>query len=151
MSKTSILVESETRKRLKQIARKDQTYDQIINDLIARRYVNGHKSLEGKGETLTIKDIQEQVGNQPIAQNNVNCKVNYKTCEAIGCDAEPTIEIPVKTGNLGTIRLQLCTNCANKFKESAVRQRGESYEEKLKSTSIDDTSDDGDTSLIARH
>ena len=34
MSKTTILVESETRERLRQIGRKNQTYDQLINELI---------------------------------------------------------------------------------------------------------------------
>jgi hypothetical protein len=32
MSKTTILVESTTRKRLRQIGRKNQTYDQLINE-----------------------------------------------------------------------------------------------------------------------
>lgn len=32
MSKTTILVESETRERLRQIGRKNQTYDQLINE-----------------------------------------------------------------------------------------------------------------------
>jgi hypothetical protein len=34
MSKTTILVESETRERLREIGRKNQTYDQLINELI---------------------------------------------------------------------------------------------------------------------
>jgi hypothetical protein len=34
MSKTTILVESETRERLRRIGRKNQTYDQLINELI---------------------------------------------------------------------------------------------------------------------
>ena len=37
MSKTTILVESTTRELLKHIARKDQTYDQLINALIKSR------------------------------------------------------------------------------------------------------------------
>lgn len=34
MSKTTILVETTTRERLRQIGRKNQTYDQLINELI---------------------------------------------------------------------------------------------------------------------
>jgi hypothetical protein len=34
MSKTTILVESTTRERLRQIGRKNQTYDELINELI---------------------------------------------------------------------------------------------------------------------
>ena len=37
MSKTTILVEITTRELLKHIARKDQTYDQLINALIKSR------------------------------------------------------------------------------------------------------------------
>lgn len=34
MPKTTILVEDSTRQKLRQIGRKEQTYDQIINELI---------------------------------------------------------------------------------------------------------------------
>jgi hypothetical protein len=34
MSKTTILVETTTREKLRQIGRKNQTYDQLINELI---------------------------------------------------------------------------------------------------------------------
>jgi hypothetical protein len=34
MSKTTILVEDTTRQKLRQIGRKEQTYDQVINELI---------------------------------------------------------------------------------------------------------------------
>ena len=34
MSKTTILVEDSTRQKLRQIGRKEQTYDQVINELI---------------------------------------------------------------------------------------------------------------------
>lgn len=34
MSKTTILVEDTTRQKLRQIGRKNQTYDQLINELI---------------------------------------------------------------------------------------------------------------------
>jgi hypothetical protein len=34
MSKTSILIETETRQLLRRIGRKEQTYDQLINELI---------------------------------------------------------------------------------------------------------------------
>ena len=34
MSKTTILIESDTRRKLKEIGRKNQTYDSLINELI---------------------------------------------------------------------------------------------------------------------
>jgi hypothetical protein len=35
MTKTTIIVEKSTRKNLRHIGRKDQTYDQLINELIS--------------------------------------------------------------------------------------------------------------------
>jgi hypothetical protein len=35
MSKSTILVESNTRERLKEVGRKGQTYDQLINQLLS--------------------------------------------------------------------------------------------------------------------
>ena len=34
MSRTTILIDKNTRGKLKHIARKDQTYDQLVNELI---------------------------------------------------------------------------------------------------------------------
>lgn len=41
MVKTTILVESTTRQRLQQIGRKNQTYDEIINELIEKQNIHG--------------------------------------------------------------------------------------------------------------
>ena len=40
MSKSTILVESNTRERLKEVGRKGQTYDQLINQLLNTRKMN---------------------------------------------------------------------------------------------------------------
>jgi hypothetical protein len=37
MSKTTILIESTTREKLREIGRKSQTYDKLINELIATK------------------------------------------------------------------------------------------------------------------
>ncbi len=37
MPKTTIIIETSTRDRLRQIGKKDQTYDAVINDLIETR------------------------------------------------------------------------------------------------------------------
>jgi hypothetical protein len=47
MSKSTILVEHTTRERLKKIARKDQTYDALLNQLIEMK---ARKSLDGSYE-----------------------------------------------------------------------------------------------------
>ena len=39
MSKTTILVESETRERLREIGKKNQTYDDLIKELIKLKEV----------------------------------------------------------------------------------------------------------------
>jgi hypothetical protein len=39
-----ILIETETRTKLKKIATKDQTYDQIINELISLKNPGGKKA-----------------------------------------------------------------------------------------------------------
>ena len=48
MSKTTILVESETRERLRQIGRKNQTYDQLINELIKAKRGAGQQDLSSE-------------------------------------------------------------------------------------------------------
>lgn len=52
MSKTTILVENTTRELLKQIGRKNQTYDQLLNELIKTRKDRKTDSLESRIETL---------------------------------------------------------------------------------------------------
>jgi hypothetical protein len=42
-------------------------------------------------------------------------QVNNSICEAVGCLARTTIKIKVKVGQLGTIPLDLCADCVNKF------------------------------------
>ncbi|MGB7638979.1 MAG: hypothetical protein WBL88_15565 [Nitrososphaeraceae archaeon] len=49
MSKSTILIESVTRERLKEIGRKGQSYDQLINQLLEKKRVN---SLDRRFETL---------------------------------------------------------------------------------------------------
>lgn len=48
MRKSTILIESITRERLKQIGRKGQSYDQLINQLIEKKKMN---SVNGRIES----------------------------------------------------------------------------------------------------
>jgi predicted CopG family antitoxin len=41
MSKTTIVIKTLTREKLKQIGRKNQTYDELINELIRKRNNRG--------------------------------------------------------------------------------------------------------------
>jgi hypothetical protein len=45
--------------------------------------------------------------------NNTIC-----ICEAVGCFERATTKTKVKVGNLGSISLDLCTNCVGKFEEN---------------------------------
>jgi len=50
MSKTTIIVESDTREKLKQIGSKGQTYDLIINSLLTKKYAAKEPS-KGSGSS----------------------------------------------------------------------------------------------------
>ena len=51
MSKTTILIKTTTREKLRHIGRKNQTYDQLINDLIKRKE-NSKDLLDGRVANL---------------------------------------------------------------------------------------------------
>jgi hypothetical protein len=51
MSKTTILVENTTREKLRQIGRKNQTYDELITELIKTKISNGD-SLDSRFASL---------------------------------------------------------------------------------------------------
>ena len=51
MSKTTILVENTTREKLRQIGRKNQTYDDLITELIKTKISNGD-SLDSRFASL---------------------------------------------------------------------------------------------------
>lgn len=67
MSKTTILIESETRKLLKRLGRKEQTYDELLKELVGERMksmIRENQDLSGYGiETPTAKQISV---NKPI-------------------------------------------------------------------------------------
>ena len=52
MSKTTILVESQTRERLRQIGRKNQTYDQLINELIETKGNRGQEDISSEAVSI---------------------------------------------------------------------------------------------------
>ena len=55
MMKTSIVIENSTRELLKHIARKDQTYDQLINALIKSRKTS-QDSLDNRIASLRFSE-----------------------------------------------------------------------------------------------
>jgi hypothetical protein len=52
MSKPTILVETTTREKLRQIGRKNQTYDELINELIIKTKRNTQNSLDSRFASL---------------------------------------------------------------------------------------------------
>jgi hypothetical protein len=52
MTKTTILIESETRRLLKRVGRKEQTYDELLNELAGermKRMIKENEDLFGSG------------------------------------------------------------------------------------------------------
>jgi hypothetical protein len=50
-------------------------------------------------------------------QQIIETEVNNDISEAVRCFAKATTEIAVKVGNLGTISLDLCEDCAKQFED----------------------------------
>ena len=73
MSRTTMEVEKSTLGTLKEVAKKSQTYDQLINQRI--------------------------------------------TCNAVGCQEKGSIEISVKAGKFGSVKLFVCPGCVRKFQD----------------------------------
>lgn len=57
----------------------------------------------------------------PLTQNTLPATVNNIICEGYGCFKKATTRIDVKVGQLGSISLDLCANCTEKFDENASR------------------------------
>gem|GEM_PF-3359744 len=54
MAKVTILLETKTRDELKALDRKDQTYDQLIFELIRERHHQHHHQLKQKEEKVSL-------------------------------------------------------------------------------------------------
>ena len=52
----------------------------------------------------------------------LHLQVNNVICEGFGCFNKATTKINVKVGQLGTIPLDLCTECMKKFDENSSRK-----------------------------
>ena len=115
MVKTTIAIETETRNLLKQIARRNQTYDQLISGLIERNRGLLYQKAEG------IKGYEPSSPPDLITSSfqKVTRKINNTICEAVGCEAKAATEIQVDIGQSRSIILSLCNNCVNKFSNSA--------------------------------
>jgi hypothetical protein len=50
-----------------------------------------------------------------MSQEVLDFPVNNSICEAHGCFEEATAKIKVKVGQLGSISVDLCSNCVKKF------------------------------------
>jgi hypothetical protein len=53
-----------------------------------------------------------------MTQNTLCAPVNNIICEAYGCFEKATTKTKVRVGHLGSISLDLCTNCVGKFDEN---------------------------------
>ena len=62
-------------------------------------------------------------------QQIIDSQVNNSICEGYGCFEKANTRINVKVGQLGTISLDLCTNCVKKFdaKETVLERVEEPF------------------------
>ena len=54
----------------------------------------------------------------------LHLQVNNVICEGYGCSNKANTKISVKVGQVGTILLDLCTDCVKKFDESIPENSG---------------------------
>jgi hypothetical protein len=114
---STILIRNETRVRLKQIGRKDQTYDELINELIenARSEITRSPLSDSRQpDTSELIDTTSQTGQ--------STQVNKNLCDCNDCSRTATTEIEVNVGKLGIIKLNLCENCIPKFEQSIAKE-----------------------------
>ena len=52
----------------------------------------------------------------------LHLQINNVICDGYGCINKATTKINVKVGQLGTIPLDLCTDCVKKFDENSSRK-----------------------------
>jgi hypothetical protein len=50
-----------------------------------------------------------------MSKEVLDLQVYNSICEAVGCSEKATTKINVGVGNLGSISLDLCTNCVQKI------------------------------------
>jgi hypothetical protein len=118
----TILIRNETRVRLKQIGRKDQTYDELINELIKNARTEIRRShLSDSRHGLLQPDTSELI--DTTSQIGQSTQVNKNLCDCNDCSRTATTEIEVNVGKLGIIKLNLCENCLPKFKQSTVEEK----------------------------
>ena len=56
-----------------------------------------------------------------MTKEALNLQVNNGICEAYGCFQKATTKISVKVGQLGSISLDLCANCTEKFHDKDLQ------------------------------
>ena len=54
----------------------------------------------------------------PLTQNTLSDPLNNIICEGYGCFKKAATKIKVRVGKLGSISLDLCTDCVKKFYEN---------------------------------
>jgi hypothetical protein len=116
LERTTIILQRNTREKLKQLGKKNQTYDQIIADLISKQILNPVVGNFGNIQSDNSRNI-EDIFVQPSC-NNVHDVSNH-ICEAVNCNAEATTEIRIDTGQSESITLSLCGKCVGKFTDQS--------------------------------
>jgi hypothetical protein len=62
----------------------------------------------------------------PYDQRGMEYRVNNSICEAVGCFEKAATTIIVRVGRLGSISLDLCTDCMKKFDNGNTPEKEDS-------------------------
>ena len=137
LSKSTILIESETRQLLRKVGRKEQTYDMLIRELVVKPHVCSRcgetieEDLSGSGlapaTRLTSSYTEQPAGehsymshpsDQIAISSRFDKNISNVHCEAYRCNNKATNQITVNVGRLGEINLNLCNSCVPIFKNT---------------------------------
>ena len=127
MVKTTILVESTTRKRIQQIGRKNQTYDEIMKKLIERQSTKDQLEIRfgnlNSSKRLTTSSRCSINNSNLIPETN-----NNPIREAMRCSAKATSKVVARLGSWEAIFLCLCENCKPRFSSTIAEQQDSEIE-----------------------
>jgi hypothetical protein len=117
---STIAISRSSRKMLKGIGSKGQTYDEIIKDLIKWKDQDSPDCKVGSLQSSESGNPSNLA--HPMSQDIDSAEVNKNLCDGNGCIRKATTEIEVNVGELGVIKLNLCENCRPKFIQSITNE-----------------------------
>jgi hypothetical protein len=112
---TTILIRNETRERLKGVGKKNQTYDQLISELIELKIKKNCDSPDREVGSLQSSESESPL--ESVSPMSQDIKLTQNLCEGNGCNQRATAELQLNAGQKRSITLYLCDSCINKFRD----------------------------------